>query len=245
MSPVIKNLDDYQTANLFPVVYRYSKKNQTPHTNGLGFQESVTHILTDGRVKFFTPNFVKEIRKCSKNRQLGIGDDIVGNFYKTPDALDTHVRVFDVDTNHWKTLIVGGIKDVQALNLERLEPHGGINAGIAYVQLFSDKIFGNLRGNTRFHTRAKLGCWAKIQWGKTHNQIRRFPFCMRLKPVKEIVDLKEKHRREIWNLEYRLDNMLKEMRQRIDASKALLHRMIRTGVSINSDTETDTETDTE
>ena len=109
------------------------------------------------------------------------------------------------------------------------------------MRLFSDKIFGNLSGNTRFHTRAKLGCWAKIQWGKTHNQIRRFSLCMRLKPVKEIVDLKEKHRQEIWNLEYRLDSMLKEMRRRIETSEAVLHRMIRTGVSISSDTDTDTE----
>ena len=243
MSPVIKNLNDYQTAELFPVVYRYSKKNQFPESNCLGFQQTVTHILTDGRVKFFTPNFVKEIRKTSSLRHLGIGDDIVGNFYKTPDARDSHVRVFDVEANHWKTLIVGGIKDVQALNLERLEPHGGIIAGISYVRLFSDKIFGNLSGNTRFHTRAKLGCWAKIQWGKTHNQIRRFPFCARLKPVKEILDLKEKHRHEIWKLEYRLDNMLKEMRRRIETSKAALQRMIRTGVSIESDTDTDTDTE--
>lgn len=224
MSPVVKNLENYQTANLVPVVYRYSKKNQSPESNGLGFQQTVTHILTDGRVKFFTPNFVKEIRKTNSLRQLGIGDDIVGNFYTTPDARDTHVRVFDVDANHWKTLIVGGIKDVQAIIHKGLELYGGIIAGINY-----DKMFGNLRGNTRFHTRAKLGCWAKIQWGKIHNQIRRFPFCMSLKPVKEIVDLKEKHRQEICNLEYRLDNMLKEM--------------IRTGMSIISDTDTDTDTE--
>ena len=58
-------------------------------------------------MKFFTPNFVKEIRKTSSLRQLGIGDDIVGNFFQTPDARDTHVRVFDLEANHWKTLIVG------------------------------------------------------------------------------------------------------------------------------------------
>ena len=61
--------------------------------------------------------------------------------------------------------------------------------------------------------------------------------------LKDILDLKEKHRQEIWKLEYRLDNMLKEMRRHIDTSDAVLQRMIRTGVSIKSDTDTDTDTE--
>ena len=237
MSP----LSNHPTGNLYPVVYRYSKKNQFPESNGLGFQQDVIHILTDGRVKFFTPNFVKEIRKTSSLRQLGIGDDIVGNFFQSPDARDTHVRVFDLEANHWRTLIVGGIKDVQALNFEKLEKHGGINAGIAYVRLFSDKIFGNLRGNTRFHDRAKMGCWVKIQWGPIHKEVIMFPIFKKLKPVKDILDLKEKHRQEIWNLEYKHDNMLKEMKLSYNAAKASLNRMIRTGVSINIDPYSDTD----
>ena len=232
MSP----LSNHPTGNLYPVVYRYSKKNQFPESNGLGFQQDVIHILTDGRVKFFTPNFVKEIRKTSSLRHLGIGDDIVGNFYTTLDARDTHVRVFDVDANHWKTLIVGGIKDVQAIIHKGLELYGGIITDINY-----DKMFGNLRGNTRFHDRAKLGCWVKIQWGPIHKEVIMFPIFKKLKPVKDILDLKEKHRQEIWNLEYKHDNMLKEMKLSYNAAKASLNRMIRTGVSINIDPYSDTD----
>ena len=48
-----------------------------------------------------------------------------------------------------------------------------------------------------------------------------FPIFKKLKPVKDILDLKEKHRQEIWNLEYKHDNIVKNMERYINTLKRI------------------------